>query len=89
MVRSSGREVPILYLVLELANGGDFFDLVITSGDCLTEKTARYYFKELIAAIEFLHKNGVIHRDLKLENLLLDKNYRLKIADFGLSTENK
>ena len=47
------------------------------------ESTARFYFRQLIDAVEYLHSNGVVNRDLKLENLLLDINYNLKVADFG------
>jgi serine/threonine protein kinase len=75
LVKSSGKSKDVLYVVLELASGGDFFDYVITSGEKLSEEIARYYFKQLIEALEFLHKNDVIHRDLKLENLLLDSSY--------------
>jgi serine/threonine protein kinase len=85
LIKSNGKTKEVLYVVLELASGGDFFDYVITSGERLPEDIARYYFKQLIEALSFLHKNDVIHRDLKLENLLLDNSYTLKIADFGLS----
>jgi serine/threonine protein kinase len=74
-------------VVLELAYGGDFFDYVITPGEKLTEPIARYYFHKLVASIEFLHGNNVVHRDLKLENMLLNTSFHLKIADFGLSAD--
>lgn len=72
--------------MLDLATGGDLFDYIFTVGKGLPEKIARYYFHKLIDAIQFLHENNVVHRDLKLENLLLDNDFHLKIADFGLST---
>jgi serine/threonine protein kinase len=86
MKKSDGSEKEVLYCVLDLATGGDLFDYIFTVGKGLPENIARFYFHKLIDAIEFLHENNVVHRDLKLENLLLDSEYRLKIADFGLST---
>lgn len=52
----------------------------------LTEPEVRYYLKQLIAGCRYMHGKGVIHRDLKLANLLLDSNMCVKIADFGLAT---
>lgn len=83
---SKGAEKEVLYCVLDLATGGDLFDYIFTVGRGLPEDIARYYFHKLIDAIQLLHESNVVHRDLKLENLLLDGEYNLKIADFGLST---
>lgn len=83
---SKGVEKEVLYCVLDLATGGDLFDYIFTVGRGLPEDIARYYFHKLIDAIQLLHESNVVHRDLKLENLLLDSEYNLKIADFGLST---
>ena len=86
MKKGNGSEKEVLYCVLDLATGGDLFDYIFTVGRGFPEKIARFYFHKLIDAIQFLHENNVVHRDLKLENLLLDNEFRLKIADFGLST---
>jgi len=86
LIQSSGAQKDVLTVVLELATGGDLFNYIFALNRGFSEPIARYYFKQLIDAIEFLHTNNVVHRDLKLENLLLDDNYDLKIADFGLST---
>ncbi|KAJ6522584.1 CAMK/CAMKL/CHK1 protein kinase [Mycena capillaripes] len=77
--------VPGFYMLLELAAGGDLFDKIapdIGVGD----EVAHYYFNQLIAGMDYIHKEGVCHRDLKPENLLLDVAGTLKISDFGLSS---
>jgi ribosomal protein S6 kinase alpha-5 len=53
----------------------------------LTESEVRLYLAEILVAIEELHKNGIIHRDIKLDNVLIDKEGHIRIADFGLSKE--
>jgi serine/threonine protein kinase len=50
----------------------------------LSEEVACKYYLQLIAGIEYIHKNGIVHRDLKPENILLDYNDDVKLADFGL-----
>mmetsp|Transcript_24193 Transcript_24193/g.82595 ORF Transcript_24193/g.82595 Transcript_24193/m.82595 type:complete len:371 (+) Transcript_24193:173-1285(+) len=76
-----------VYLVTELLPGGELLDAVIAKGT-YNEADARRIFKQLISGLKYLHNNGVVHRDLKLENLLLKKQNdisQVKIADFGLA----
>ncbi|XP_022761105.1 CBL-interacting serine/threonine-protein kinase 7-like [Durio zibethinus] len=73
-----------IYLVMELASGGELFAKVLRRGR-LTEAAARRYFSQLVSALHFCHQNGVAHRDVKPQNLLLDQNGNLKVSDFGLS----
>ena len=75
-----------LYLVMELVTGGELFWRVATER-VLSDDAARKYFHELIGGLEYCHAHGVFHRDLKLENLLVDNEGKLKISDFGLSTK--
>ncbi|VVB13540.1 unnamed protein product [Arabis nemorensis] len=72
-----------IYLVLEYCKGGELFNKVARGK--LREDVAWKYFYQLINAVDFCHSRGVYHRDIKLENLLLDDNDNLKVADFGLS----
>lgn len=52
----------------------------------LTDLEVRYYLEQLVKALQYLHSNLVIHRDLKLGNLFIDSRMRLKVGDFGLAT---
>ncbi|KAK7279710.1 hypothetical protein RJT34_24767 [Clitoria ternatea] len=73
-----------IYIVLELVTGGELFDKIANHGR-LKEDEARQIFQQLICAVDYCHSRGVFHRDLKLENLLLDANGVLKVSDFGFS----
>uniref|UniRef100_A0A8I6X1R2 non-specific serine/threonine protein kinase n=2 Tax=Hordeum vulgare subsp. vulgare TaxID=112509 RepID=A0A8I6X1R2_HORVV len=72
-----------IYFVMEHVRGGDLFSRVAKGR--LREEVARKFFQQLIAAIDFCHSRGVYHRDLKLENLLIDDTDNIKVSDFGLS----
>jgi len=80
----SGKKYKVMFIVYELQSGGELFDY-IGAAACFPEPIARFYFKQLIEAVEYLHNKGVSHRDIKLENLLIDENCELKLADFGFA----
>lgn len=74
-----------LILVTEYCSGGEVFDYVSALGK-LTEQSSKDYFIQIVNAVEHLHNNNIVHRDLKTENLLLTSDYtRIKIADFGFA----
>ncbi|NXE07826.1 NUAK2 kinase, partial [Lophotis ruficrista] len=73
-----------IVIVMEYASKGDLYDY-ISERQRLTEQEARHFFRQVVSAVYYCHKNGIVHRDLKLENILLDANGNIKIADFGLS----
>ncbi|KAG7484473.1 hypothetical protein MATL_G00049620 [Megalops atlanticus] len=72
------------YLVMELCPGGNLMNRIYEKKR-LEEKEAQKYVRQLVMAVEHLHRAGVVHRDLKIENLLLDENDNIKLIDFGLS----
>ena len=74
-----------LYIIMEYCEGKDLFDYIVKK-KFLSEKEACIFFQQIIDGVEYLHLSRITHRDLKPENLLLDKNNRICISDFGLST---
>lgn len=73
-----------IFLAMEFVRGGELHGKVYKEGK-LDENVGRVYFQQLISAVDYCHSRGVFHRDLKLENLLLDQEGNLKVTDFGLS----
>lgn len=71
-------------IVMELCSGGDLLNYVRKRRK-LTEDFAKYFFKQLVEALIYCHKKQVVHRDIKLDNILLDHYGRLKLCDFGVS----
>merc|ERR1739844_819902 len=86
-LKYSFTTVDRLCLVTEYVNGGELYSHLARERQFCREST-RFYGAEIISAIDYLHTNAIIYRDLKLENLLLDKDGHIKIADFGLCKED-
>lgn len=78
-VLKSGKYIGI---VLEYASGGELFDYILQH-KYLKENVAKKLFAQLVSGVDYMHSKGLIHRDLKLENLLLDKHRNIIISDFG------
>ncbi|KAI9218769.1 kinase-like domain-containing protein [Blastocladiella britannica] len=81
----SFQDPIFLYLIMEFLPGGDLMSMLIKY-DTFTEDATRFYMAECIAAIDSVHALGFIHRDIKPDNLLVDKDGHLKLTDFGLAT---
>ena len=83
-LKASFQDYDYLYLVMEYLQGGDLMNILIKK-DILTEEEARFYVAEIVLAIESIHKLDCIHRDIKPDNVLIDKSGHIKLTDFGLS----
>lgn len=74
------------YLVMELVTGGELLDRVQDHPDGrIPEKQARIWFRQIVSAVQYCHEHLIVHRDLKLENVLIDKDDNVKITDFGFA----
>lgn len=73
-----------ILLVMELCGGGDLLNYV-RKRRRLKEDLAKYFFKQIIEALNYIHKKNIVHRDIKLDNILLDHHGNVKIGDFGVS----
>lgn len=72
------------YMLCEYVNGGQMLDYIISHGR-LKEKQARKFGRQIASALDYCHRNSIVHRDLKIENILISKTGDIKIIDFGLS----
>eukprot|EP00301_Raphidiophrys_heterophryoidea_P005725 c12370_g1_i3.p1 GENE.c12370_g1_i3~~c12370_g1_i3.p1 ORF type:complete len:749 (-),score=167.27 c12370_g1_i3:539-2785(-) len=75
-----------LYIVMEFVNGGEFFTHLRRMGR-FKEDMARFYAAQVLTALEYLHSNNILYRDLKPENLLLDSRGHIKVTDFGFAKQ--
>jgi len=82
-VKSSGQQLKVAYMALELITGGELFDYVALAP--FSPEMCRYFFKQTLQALHYIHSHGTAHRDLKPENILLDDQFNVKIADFGFA----
>ncbi|KAJ3606324.1 hypothetical protein NHX12_025845, partial [Muraenolepis orangiensis] len=76
------------YMAMELCAGGDLMDRICERRR-LEEREVRRYTRQILSAVDHLHQHGIVHRDLKIENFLLDEHNNIKIVDFGLSNTLK
>ncbi len=87
--KPSGRELTnLVFILLEYVSGGLLFDVCQTLGG-MGEEGGRYFMTQMLDVLQYVHGKGVVHRDLKLENILVDDKLNLKVADFGFATFRK
>jgi len=86
---SDKKPLSVSYILMEFAPFGDFAGLISKRRLPRNDQLVRTYFSQLAAGLQYMHQNGVAHLDLKLDNLLLGKDYLLKISDFDFSVELK
>lgn len=84
-LKATNLETPKNAIVMEFVENGDLFNYLVQGP--LPEKIARYFFEQILEAVEHLHSNGFCHLDLKLENILLDKDFCIKLTDFGFAAQ--
>ena len=77
------------YVVLEYASKGEIFDYIYCAKKGLEEKYAKLIFKKILLGVQACHNAGICHRDLKMQNILVDDNFNPKICDFGFAAEIK
>ena len=76
-----------IYMILEYANGGDMLSYIQKLSGPVPEKDCKLWMRQICSALQYLHQNNIIHRDLKLENLLMDSKRNIKLCDFGFSKD--
>lgn len=86
VLKPSGRVIPnLVYILMEFVSGGLLFDLCQLMSS-MGEDAGRFFAIQMLDSIDYIHQRRVVHRDLKLENILVDDHLNLKVADFGFAS---
>ena len=89
-IKIASKPVKICdYLVLEFASKGELFDYIYCSRNGLKERNAKFIFHKILKGVQAFHNSGICHRDLKMQNILVDDFFNPKICDFGFASEIK
>lgn len=87
LTKENGKKSVVQYLVLEMVKYGELFDFIFFPGKGFGEDIGRYLLHQLLDGLESCHKAGIVHRDMKTENIMLAEGWKTKIADFGFATK--
>lgn len=89
IVKPSGKMIKdIVYITMEYISGGLMFNLCQNLGG-MGENVGRMFFRQLIRTMDYMNQKNVVHRDIKIENILLDEKMNIKLADYGFATYRK
>ena len=84
-----GQHMEGDYLASELLSNGELFDFIDCDKGAFSESHAKRIFLQILAGLTYMHNKGLVNRDIKLENMLVDENFDLKIAGFGFAMANE
>ncbi|OJJ43973.1 hypothetical protein ASPZODRAFT_72705 [Penicilliopsis zonata CBS 506.65] len=84
-LRYSFQDIEYIYIIVDLMNGGDLRFHI--SRKCFTEEAVRFWMAELGCALRYIHSQGIVHRDLKPDNILLDSEGHVHLADFNVASD--
>ena len=84
-----GQQIKeIWYMLMEYVEGGNLYQFCKKQKKSKREENSKRLFVQLLDVIEYMHQNGICHRDIKLENILIDENFNIKVTDFGFSADS-
>jgi serine/threonine protein kinase len=87
-VINSNNNKSVKYIIMELGERGALLELLLNK-KAFPVKIARFFFKQMVNGLIYLHANNIAHRDIKLENFIVDRNFNIKFIDFGFACEIK
>ena len=86
ILRANGEKITnVVFIMMEYIEGGLLFSFCRKIGP-VSEEAGREFLNQLLDIVEYMHGKNVVHRDIKTENILVDKDLNLKLTDFGLSS---
>ena len=88
IIRNNHPQKESQYLILEYASKGELFNYIYCAKSGLSERHSKVIFAKILKGIQACHNAGICHRDLKMQNILVDENFSPKICDFGFATQN-